>query len=145
MLDHYKDCPKSSFASGKFAIIDSMYYAEFLRYCYLTQIATNENDCKPEELTDDLIQGNHTFQHNYPNVTPFIPSKEKLKCCKIPRLLQYYEPMNHIFTQKTIITISFLCVIHSEGKKSCKAEAHLHIHKSLMNQKLLQLRSKIGD
>ena len=33
MLDHYKDCPNSSFANGKYAIIDLMCYAEFLR-CY---------------------------------------------------------------------------------------------------------------
>ena len=61
MLDHYKDCPNSSFANGKYAIINLMCYAEFLRYYYLTQITTNENNYQPEELTDNLIQGNHTF------------------------------------------------------------------------------------
>ena len=91
--------------------------AEFLRYYYLTQITTNENDYQPEELTDHLIQGNHTLQHNYPNVIPLMSSKEKLKCCKTPTVLQYYEPNRHVH-QKTIIIISFLCIIHSEGKKS---------------------------
>ena len=50
-LDRYKDRPNSSFANGKHAIIDSMCYAEFLRYYYLTQITTNKNDYQPEEIT----------------------------------------------------------------------------------------------
>ena len=92
MLDYYNVCPNSSFVNGKYAIIDSVCYAEFLRYYCLTQTTTNENDYQPEELTNDLIQGTHTFQHNYLNVIPIMQSKEKLKCCKIPNLLQYYEP-----------------------------------------------------
>ena len=96
MLDRYKDHPNSSFANGKSAIIDSMCCAEFFRYYYLMQIMTNENDYRPEELTDQLIQGNHPFQHNYPEVIPLMSSKEKLKCHKIPNVLQYYEPNRHV-------------------------------------------------
>ena len=65
MLDRYKDHQNSSFANGKYAIIDSMCYAEFLRYYYLTQSRVNENDYQQYELTDQLIQGNHPFKHSY--------------------------------------------------------------------------------
>ena len=52
-----------------------MCYAEFLRY--LTQMV-NENDYQKDELTDQLIQENHPFQHNYQKVIPLMTSKEKL-------------------------------------------------------------------
>ena len=108
MLDRHKDCPDSSFANGKYAIIGSMCCIEFLRYYYLTQITTNENDYQPEELTDHLIQRNHTFQHNYPNVIPLMSSKEKLKCCKIPNVLQHYEPNRHVHSENYYHHILFM-------------------------------------
>ena len=87
-----------------------MCYAEFLRYYYLTQITTTkENDYKPEELTDHLIQENHTFQHNCLNVIPLMSSKEKLTCCKIPNLLQYYKPNRHVHPEKYYHHILFMC------------------------------------
>ena len=77
-------------------------------YYYLTQITTNENDYRPEELTDHLIQGNHTFQHNCLNVIPLMSSKEKLKCCKIHNLLQYYEPNRHVHPENYYHHILFM-------------------------------------
>ena len=99
MLDRYKDRPNSSFGNGKYVIIDSMCYAEFLRYYKLTQITTNENDYQPEELTDQFIQGNHPFQHNYRKVISLMSSKEKFKCRKIPNVLQYYETNRHVYPE----------------------------------------------
>lgn len=92
MLDSYKERQNLPFANGKYATIDSMCYAEFLRY--LTQMV-NENDYQKDELTDQLIQGNRPFQHNYQKVIPLTASKEKLDYHKISNALQYYKSNRH--------------------------------------------------
>ena len=88
MLDRCRDRQDSSFANEKYAIIDSMCYAEFLRYNYLAQIRVSENVYLQHEVTDQLIQGSHPFQHNYPQVMPLLARKEKFECRKIPSVLQ---------------------------------------------------------
>ena len=38
MIDRYIDRPSITFSSGKYAILDSFYFAEFLRYYYWPQV-----------------------------------------------------------------------------------------------------------
>ena len=48
-------------------------------------------------------------------------NKEKLKCHKIPNVLQYYEPNRHVPAENYYHHM-FLCIIHSELKKRWKVE-----------------------
>ena len=57
MLDRYMSRPDEKFQTGKFASANSLCYAEFLRYCYVSTIS-NENDWQFVELTDDILETN---------------------------------------------------------------------------------------
>ena len=93
MIDRYCDRPNSHFASGKYAILDSFCFAEFLRYYYLRYNENDENDYQPDELRDELIESNHEMPcSTYPKVIPLMSSKEKLYCRKIAYVLRYYTP-----------------------------------------------------
>ena len=89
MLDRYCDRPDSTFANGRYFVLDSFCFAQFLRYYSLKH--TEINDCQPNELTDDLIESNHPLI-NYPKTIPLMNSSEKLNCRKVPLVLKYYEP-----------------------------------------------------
>ena len=85
MIDRYIDRPNISSFGGKYSILDSFCYAEFLKF-------TENDDYQPEELSNELIEDIHNIDHIYPKVIPLMPSKEKLKCQKVPYVLQFYVP-----------------------------------------------------
>ena len=93
MIDRYIDRPNVASRGGKYSILDSFCYAEFLRFYYVASNTTsNENDYQPEELSNELIENIHNIDHIYPKVIPLMSSKEKLKCRKVPYVLQFYVP-----------------------------------------------------
>ena len=96
MIDRYIDCPNISSFGGKYSIIDSFCYAEFLRFYYVaSNTKFTETDYQPEGLGNELIGDIHSIDHIYPKVIPLMSSKEKLKCRKVPHILQFYVPNQH--------------------------------------------------
>ena len=95
MIDRYIDRPNLSFGDGKYSIVDSFCFAEFLRYYYLAPFKSKDNDYQPEILQDDLVEHNHVLGNNYPTQIPMMSSNEKLKCRKVPYVLKYYVPNKH--------------------------------------------------
>ena len=92
MVDRYIDRPDMTSFGGKYLLLNSFCYAEFLRFYYLAPNAKfKENDYQPEELVDELMEDIHNIDHIYPKVIP-LSSKEKLKCRKILFVLQFYVP-----------------------------------------------------
>ena len=74
----------------KYSLLNSFCYAEFLRFYYLAPNAKfKEDGCQAEELVDELIEDIHNIDHIYPKVIPLMSSKEKIKCRKIPFVLQF--------------------------------------------------------
>ena len=93
MVDRYIDRPDMTSFGGKYSLLNSFCYAEFLRFYYLAPNAKfKENDYQPEELVDELMEEIDNIDHIYPKVIPLMLSKEKLKCRKIPFVLQFYVP-----------------------------------------------------
>ena len=85
------DRPDEKFHNGKFASVNSLCYAEFLRYYYISTIS-NENDWQPVELTDDMLELILTVTSHYPPVISLMPSPDELKCGKVPSVLRYFTP-----------------------------------------------------
>ena len=109
MLDCYVDLHNVLFRDGKYAILDQMPYAEFLRYNYLTPRKYSlENDYEPEELFDNLRKDNLTTSHNYSSVILVINSNENLKYSKIPRILQNHVPNKHTHSEKCFHYMMFM-------------------------------------
>ena len=93
MIDRYIDRPKIASFGGKHSILDSFCYAEFLRFYYVaSNTKSTENEYQPEELSNELIEYIHNIDHIYPKVIPLMSSREKLKCQKVPYVLQFYVP-----------------------------------------------------
>ena len=93
MVDRYIDRLDMTSFSGKYSLLNSFCYAEFLRFYYLAPNAKfKENDYQPEELVDELMEDIPNIDHIYPNVIPLMSSKEKLKCGKILFVVQFYVP-----------------------------------------------------
>ena len=60
MMDRYIDRPNADYENGKYAVLDSMRFVEFLRYYSLAKKNHNlDNDYQPEELTNKVIEENH--------------------------------------------------------------------------------------
>ena len=81
MVDRYINRPDIAFRQGKFSILNSFWFVEILRYYYIiSNNENNENDCQPEEFTDEFVEVNHSVNSVYPNVTLLMTSSERLKC-----------------------------------------------------------------
>ena len=78
MIDRYVDRSNSLFANGKYAILDSFCFAEFLRYYCLAPKGI-ENDCQPEKLDDQVTEVIHA-DSGYPKLISLMSSPDKLKC-----------------------------------------------------------------
>ena len=78
MLDRYTDRPNRTFKNGKYRLIDSMCFAEFLSNYYLSvkQKSEERNDSQPEIL-EDLIQ-EIPNENGFPKTIPLMSSKETL-------------------------------------------------------------------
>ena len=93
MMDRYTDRSNADYENGKYAVLDSMCFAEFLRYYSVAKTNHNlDNDCQSEELTNKLIEENHDHHVSYPKLVPLMSSNEKLLCRKVPGVLQYHVP-----------------------------------------------------
>ena len=91
MMDHYTDRSNADYENGKYAVLDSMCFAEFLRYYSVAKTNHNlDNDCQSEELTNKVIEENHDHHVSYPKLVPLMSSNEKLLCRKVPGVLQYH-------------------------------------------------------
>ena len=95
MIDRYIGRPNLYFGDGKFSILDSFCFAEFLRCYHSLHFKSTENDYEPEILQDHLVEHNHVLGNNYSTQIPMISSNEKLKCRKVPYALKYYVPNKH--------------------------------------------------
>ena len=89
MLDRYMDRPEEKFQNWKFSSVNSLYYAEFLRFYYVS-IISNENDSQSVELSDDILETNLAVTSHYPLIIPLMSSPDQLKCRKVPSLLRYF-------------------------------------------------------
>ena len=87
----YIDRSHTTSSDGKFAVLDTLSFAEFSRYYYLpSNPKYKENDYHPE-LDDESISGMSNIGYTYPKKIKLL-SNGKLKCRKIPYVLQYYVP-----------------------------------------------------
>ena len=75
MIDCYIDRPNANYENGKYAVLDSMCFAEFLRYYSLAKRNHNlDNDYQPEELTNKVIEENRDQHVSYPKLVPLMSS-----------------------------------------------------------------------
>ena len=55
MIDRYIDRRNLSFCGGKYSVLDSFCFAEFLRNYYLAPSKSKDNDYQPEILVDEIF------------------------------------------------------------------------------------------
>ena len=91
-IDQYIDRPNTTSFGGKFEVLGTLSFAEFSRYYDLpSNPKCKENDYQLEELDDESISGMSNIGYTYPKQIKLL-SNEKLKCRKMPYVLQYYLP-----------------------------------------------------
>lgn len=54
---------------------------------------SNENDCQPVDLTEQVLNLNLAVANHYPSSKTFMPFREKLKCRKVSSILRYFTPI----------------------------------------------------
>ena len=101
MVDRYLERPNYTFSNGKFSILDSFCYAEFVAHYYLLPNNSNDyvNDSQPTVLQELYLENNHNAC-NYPPTIPLMNSKEKLKCRQVKAVLRYYIPNRYKYPEK---------------------------------------------
>ena len=109
MIDRYIDQPNLSFCCGKYSVLDSFCFAEFLQYYHLAHSKSKDNDYQPEILVDDLIENNPASDIHYPSSIPIMPANEKLKCRKVPYVRKYHVPNQHIILRSMHTVICCSC------------------------------------
>ena len=114
MIDRYIDRPNLSFCGGKYLVLDSFCFADFLRYYYLAPSKSKENDYQPEILVDNLIESNHASDIHYLSSIPIMSAKvvnvaKFLMCFSI-----MYQINIHIMRSMHITCCS--CIFPSEMK-----------------------------
>ena len=89
MLDRYMDRPNRTFKNGRYAVLDSFCYAQFLaNYCLDSKKKPeDENDFQPEIL-EEMINELSTL----PSSVPLMSSKERLKLRKTRCVLRFHVP-----------------------------------------------------
>ena len=93
MVDLYVDRPNKVAFGGKYSVLDSMSFSEFLTFFYLSLNSKfTDNDYQQEELLDEFLEDNHKSYALYPKVIPLMSTKEKLKCWKVSCVLKLYVP-----------------------------------------------------
>ena len=101
MIDRYIDRPNRNFANGKYSVLDSFCFAEFIAHYYLLpkNIKDSGNDNQPTVLQEIILETNH-MACNYPSTIPLMNSKEKLKCRQVKAVLRYHVPNRNRFPEK---------------------------------------------
>ena len=89
-LDRYMDRPNHSFCQGRYSMLDSFCFAEFVLYYKPKEVDQND-DYQPDTLPDSLIEGNHNYR-NYPKIIKLMNSNEKMRWCKVRWVLRYHTP-----------------------------------------------------
>ena len=118
MVDVYVDRLNKVAFGGKYSVLESMSFSEFLTFFYLSLTSKfTDNDCQPEELLDQFLEDNHKSYVLYPKVMPLMSTKEKLKCWKVSSVLKLYVP-NQETKPEQYPRYLFLCITHSEMKKT---------------------------
>ena len=70
-----------------------LFVTKFLRFYYVaSNTKFTENEFQSEELNNELIEDIHIIDHIHPKVIPLMSFNEKLKCRKVPYVLQFYVP-----------------------------------------------------
>ena len=78
MVDRYIDRPNLTSSSGKFAVLDAFYFAEFSRYYYLpSNPKYNENDYQPEEFDDEIVEDISNSDYLYPKNIKVLSNEKK--------------------------------------------------------------------
>ena len=101
-LDRYMDRPNHSFCQGRYSMLDSFCFAEFVScytFIYKPKEVDQNEDYQPDALPDSLIEGNHNCC-NYPKIIKLMNSNEKMRCRKVRRVLRYHTPSKHQYPEK---------------------------------------------
>lgn len=101
MIDRYMDRPNTTFIGGKYAIVNSLCFAQFFSHYYLSSKndICIENDCQPTILIESNLEDNHV-PCAYPAVIPLMSSKDKLKCRKVKAVLRYHVPNENKYPER---------------------------------------------
>ena len=102
--------PDVSFPSEKYAVVEQMCFAEFLRYYFLRNCHYS-SDSQPIELTEELLEEILPSSSLYPKVLPIMGSKKKLYCRKVPFVLRNHVP-NKYSILKSMHTIYLFLFTH---------------------------------
>ncbi|XP_057310266.1 uncharacterized protein LOC130648243 [Hydractinia symbiolongicarpus] len=93
MIDRYLDRPDKNFRGGKYQIIDTLCYAQFLANYYV-KLKPNDaqNDNQPEILVDEIMEANHSSSMLPKTVLLMSSVKETLTCRKVKAVLRMHCP-----------------------------------------------------
>ena len=109
-LDRYIDRPDQRSFGGKYSILDTFCFAEFLAHYTLISKPKDDDladEYQPNILPDEVIEENHTLC-GYPKTIKLINSNEKMRCRKVRRVLRYHVPNKHRFPEKYAHHLLFL-------------------------------------
>ena len=116
LVDRYIDLSYATSSGGKFAVLDTLSFAEFSRYYYLpSNPKYKENDYQPEEFDNESISGMSKIGCAYPKQIKLLSNKNS-------SVLKYHMFFNIRYqkkkpAQKNMHTTCFLCTIRLEMKK----------------------------
>ena len=132
MLDRYVDRPNLTYMGGKYSVLDKFCYAEFLAHYYLPsrQVCDEENDNQPEVLDESTLESNHHLC-DYPQTTPLMSSKEKLKCRQVKLVLRYHVPNRHKNPEKYAHHVLFMFYPFRVESELCRTTSGTYMEKLL--------------
>ena len=82
----------------KYAVLNNMCYAEFLRYYHLKEHSAS-NETQPKVLTEKVSASNLSSSFLYPKFVTLMKSEDKLHCRNIPFVLRYHVRNKHIYPE----------------------------------------------
>ena len=71
MIDRYIDRPNTAFLGGKYKMLDTFSYANFLAHYYIIPNTGTVNDSQPTIFQEDLLENNQS-SCNYPTTIPLM-------------------------------------------------------------------------
>ena len=116
LVDRYIDRSYTTSSVGKFAVLDTLCFAEFSRYYYLpSNPKYKENDYQPEGSDDESVSGMSKIGYAYPKQIKLLSNKNS-------SAVKYHMFFNIMYqkkkpSQKNMHTTCFLCTIRLEMKK----------------------------
>ena len=70
-IDHYIDRPNTAFLGGKYKMLDTFCYENFLAHYYILPNIYTVNNSQPTILQEDLLENNNNSR-NYPATIPLM-------------------------------------------------------------------------